>query len=67
MIDHSHNVQICAGCICGDLWLALSLLQRHNATLEGSSATRRVEEILKETVEVIQDASKLIEAITNDY
>lgn len=57
MIDHSHNVQICAGCVAGDLQLALSLIRAHNSSLLQTPATVVVERVMNDIVEAIKNAT----------
>lgn len=62
-MEHQHNVQICAGCVAPDLQLALSLLRRHNATLDHSQQTDRAEAILDDTLEMIINAKTFLQTV----
>lgn len=66
MLDHSHNVQVCAGCVSGDMKLALSLIRDFNDTLAYTIATVAVERILAEITETIDDAASLVSAASTE-
>lgn len=63
MLDHSHNVTICAGCILTDLRLVLRRLEEHNNTIGGTTATDFCEHLVREILEVIGDAQANLEAL----
>lgn len=62
MLDHSHNVTICAGCLYTDLRLVLRRLEEHNTTIGSTTATMFCETLLREVVEVIENAQDVLAA-----
>lgn len=63
MIIHEHNVQICAGCMSGDLKLALSFLRDHNNSICVTPGTSGAERIIREIVELVEDAAAVIASV----
>lgn len=61
-MDHSHNIQICAGCIAGDLRIVLRRLQDHNLTLGQSQETMFASDTVAEILELIEDAQTYLTA-----
>lgn len=59
-MDHYHNIQICAGCIAGDLRIVLRRLQDHNMTLGQTQATMFASDTVAEILELIEDAQKVL-------
>lgn len=57
---HSHNIQICAGCLAGDLHLVVTRLDEHNSTLDATDHTRWVATTLREILELIEDATSFL-------
>lgn len=62
MMDHSHNVTICAGCLYTDLRLVLRRLEEHNSTIGSTTGTEFSEHLLREVLEAIENAQDVLSA-----
>lgn len=59
-MDHQHNIQICAGCLIGDLRLVHRRLEEHNRTLGSSPELLFAELTILNILELITDAQAVI-------
>lgn len=65
MVDrvHDHNITVCAGCLIGDLRIAVRRLSEHNSTTGVSRETLFVAKLLDEILEAYEDATHLTAAL----